>query len=373
MTPPPRVWLLHGARAGDNAQVTALGQALHWPYEIKRLRFHETKAKRRYWITGPSLETLDRAQSDPLVPPWPDLVIAVGRRSVPIGQWIKRQSQKPVRLVQIGRPNADLSLFDLVITTAQYSLRQRENILHLDWPLITLDRAKMKSEAEKWLPKIMHLPRPWIGLIIGGDATPYILDAPTAAGIAANASAKALSAGGALLVTTSPRTSAEAADAIARTLSAPAYFHRFAAGMENPYLAFLALADQLVVTAESVSMLTEACASGKAVETIELPVRTVTKRPLHSRLRRAWRARRHQRGDMALPPDLLDRLYDWVIDRGLTREPRNVTKFLKILYSQGYAVPFGKKADSAPPVAGKPRPDPFSEPTARIRAWFEKP
>ncbi|MGH6886369.1 MAG: ELM1/GtrOC1 family putative glycosyltransferase, partial [Geminicoccales bacterium] len=82
----PRVWLLLGDKRGDNAQVHAIEQALGWRCERKHLEIQEpwTVAKPR---VEASLYHVDLARSDPLEPPWPDLVITIGRRPSMVALW----------------------------------------------------------------------------------------------------------------------------------------------------------------------------------------------------------------------------------------------------------------------------------------------
>ncbi|MFZ0467325.1 MAG: ELM1/GtrOC1 family putative glycosyltransferase, partial [Thiogranum sp.] len=74
----PRVWVLTGHKAGDNAQVIALAEALGWPYVVKRFRYRgwELLTNR---LLGATLAGIDRDASSDLAPPWPDLVITAGR------------------------------------------------------------------------------------------------------------------------------------------------------------------------------------------------------------------------------------------------------------------------------------------------------
>ena len=71
----PQVWILMGHKAGDNAQVLALAEALEWPFAVKHFAY------RRYEVVpnmalGATLAGIDRAQSSSLEAPWPDLVIS---------------------------------------------------------------------------------------------------------------------------------------------------------------------------------------------------------------------------------------------------------------------------------------------------------
>jgi mitochondrial fission protein ELM1 len=127
----PSVWTLTTEKAGDRAQIMTLATALGWPVEEKRLAFNPLYKKNNL-LLGASLKSLDRKGSDRLISPWPDLVIASGRRSVPVARWIRRQAGGRTRLVHIGRPWAPLRLFDLVISTAQYRLPARANVFFPD-------------------------------------------------------------------------------------------------------------------------------------------------------------------------------------------------------------------------------------------------
>ena len=85
---------------------------------------------------------------------------------------------------------------------------------------------------------------------------------------------------GALLVSTSRRTG-DIVDTISEELNASAMLHRWDSDDENPYVGYLALADAIIVTGESVSMCSEACATGKPVY-IFAPHDLIT--PKHGRL-----------------------------------------------------------------------------------------
>jgi len=79
--------------------------------------------------------------------------------------------------------------------------------------------------------------------------------------------------GGTALVTTSPRTRNRVARALGEGLRGAHYFHVWSKDAPNPYRAILALADEFIVTGDSVSMLADACRTGKPVAVFELPMR----------------------------------------------------------------------------------------------------
>ena len=133
MADKPTVWALTGDRVGDNRQVEALAASLEWGFEEKRLAYNRLYGVPN-WVLGPSLGTLRRGGKSALSPPWPNLVIGAGRRSVAPALWIKRQSGGSAKIVRIGRPRAALRHFDLVLTTPQYGLPARHNVVCLPLP-----------------------------------------------------------------------------------------------------------------------------------------------------------------------------------------------------------------------------------------------
>ncbi|PKM13308.1 MAG: nucleoside-diphosphate sugar epimerase [Gammaproteobacteria bacterium HGW-Gammaproteobacteria-3] len=261
----PLVWVLLGEGAGGNAQMLQLAKALGWPYSAKQMRYNRLNHLPNP-LLGASAVTVDRKRSDSLTPPWPDLVIAASRRAAPVARWLKKRSGGRTRLVHLLHTQAPLHHFDLIVTLPQYCLPHPENVLHNTLPLNTLDPERLQRAALNWQPRLAHLPRPWIAVLVGGNSSSYRLDAAIAARLGEHASAAADAAGGSLLLTTSPRTPEAAAAALFSAVNVPAYTYPWRRGdADNPYSGFLALADRFIVTADSASLPAEACATGKPV------------------------------------------------------------------------------------------------------------
>ncbi|MGB5405586.1 MAG: mitochondrial fission ELM1 family protein [Thiogranum sp.] len=254
----PLTWVLTGYKAGDNAQVLALADALGWRYDVKRFNYRKTELLTNR-LLAVTLAGIDKTYSSALSPPWPDLIITAGRRNEPVARWIRKQAGGRTRLVHVGRPWAPLDVFDLIITTPQYFLPDRQNVLKNYLPLHGVMSGRLNEAADAWRQRLAHLPRPCTAVLIGGDSGPFVFTGEKGQRLGQLVNSMALHGGGSLLVTDSARTPGCAFEAFQRELSVPAYIHHWTeAGDANPYLAYLALADQLVVTGESMSMLTEA-------------------------------------------------------------------------------------------------------------------
>lgn len=321
----PTVWCLHGRHAGDNAQIDTFAAALGWPARTHSLRF-SVLSRLPWWLRGAS--RLGFEGSEPaFAPPWPDLIIAAGRRSASVARWIVRQSGGRTRSVLLGRPRAPLAAFDLVVTTPQYGLPVRGNVLHLPAPPAASVTADAR-DIEYWRQRWAALPRPWIGVLAGGDRAPYRLDADAAARLGDAAAALVARRGGSVLASTGPRTAPPATDALFGHLGEAAFRHRYARNQaENPYRALLALADEFIVTGDSASMLAEAAATGKPVAVFELPARhRGAQRLLHWLEQRLGLVERAagSRGT-ARQQNRLGRLYDQLLAAGLVSRARDVS------------------------------------------------
>lgn len=363
----PRVWLLTGYRAGDNAQVLALAEALGWPFEVKHFvyRTYEFLTNR---LLGATLAGVDLGRSDALTPPWPDLIITAGRRNEPIARWIKDRADGRVRLIHLGRSWATPDHFDLIVTTPQYDVPAHPNILQIDAPLHRVTAARLSDAAEGWRSSVAHLPRPLIAVLVGGDSPPYVFDARMAHRLGSDALALARGRNGSIVVATSPRTSQAATSALAAVLAAasdvPNYLYRWTADADgNPYTGYLALADILIVTGDSMSMVAEACATGKPVQIFDMG--------------EGWTRMRSADVAPGVPASVNlaerlrpKRLLHWLLAHWLPRRiRRDIRNILRPLVAQGQASWLGDDL----PAAGAPSSTDLPRAVARAKALFKKP
>jgi len=330
-SPTPRVWVLADNRPGHRTQVMGLAQSLGWKYEVKDLHFTPlNRISNR--LLGASLMGLDRSRSSPLAPPWPDLVIAMGRRAAPVARWIGAQGGAATRLVQLGRKGADSAApFDLSVTCAHFRLPPHARRLVITVPITQVTEDRLREEAARW-QGLFAGSRPHIAVLVGGTTAQHKLNAAAAERLTKDAMAFAKQAGGTLHIVTSRRTGAKATAAIHRVAGADAHVHEWTRdALENPYLGYLALADVLIVTGESESMLAEAAATGKTLYIYPIPERPDTlKRRLGERVL-AWSG----------GGGVFASLCNWLMEGGFVRPPRRLEEMHAALYRAGTANPFG--------------------------------
>jgi len=266
--PPLRVWALLGARAGDNDQVIALAHALGLPFEIKQLEYNRLRSLGPR-LLGPSLISLTRSSRKLiLAEPPPHLTISAGHRSVAVVQALRHRSGGLTRSIHVGFPRISPARFDLVIATPQYPIADHPHLLRIPYAL-TAAATVSPDAADTTLST--ELPRPRRLLVVGGRTLYWTLDEPLFIETLEAMLADATENGGSVLVTTSPRTPAMLAATIARSLdTSPAPSLLTAPGKAPRYLSLLTEVDSIRVTADSVSMISDAIWTGKAVALIPI-------------------------------------------------------------------------------------------------------
>jgi uncharacterized protein len=267
MTARPLCWAMTTGEAGMVSQAMGLAEAVGIATIAKRVGL---RAPWR-WLPGhrcpAPLAGLD-GLSDRLAPPWPDLLITCGRRSVALAIEIRRRSGGRVFTVHIQAPRVPCRYFDLVIVPRHDRL-QGPNVHVSRAALHRITPALLAAEAARLGPGFAALPRPLVAVLVGGTSRAYRLTPAIATRLAKRLAALCRDHGVGLMVTVSRRTGAENT-AILRDHLAGLPCRFWDGAGDNPYFAMLGLADAVIVTADSISMISEACATGKPVHIIEL-------------------------------------------------------------------------------------------------------
>jgi mitochondrial fission protein ELM1 len=268
MTAHPRIWVLLGHRKGDNNQLLALAHGLGLPFETRSMRYNQLRRLPKQ-LLGRGLASVLPSARKWLRPPWPDLVLGIGHRSVPVARYIRHASGGQTKLVQLGHPRLDPGHFDLVITTPQYGLRHSKRVLRLPLAMASPHPKEKATDEEKAF--LDALPRPHRLMVIGGPNRHWRVDERDAAAAARALMERSEQDDGTVIVVGSPRTEPSIRKAVADAIAGSR--HRYVADKMPRYLCLLEDADEIHVTADSVSMLSEAIFTGKPVGMI--PVRRV--------------------------------------------------------------------------------------------------
>ena len=268
-------WVLSDGAAGNENQALALARALGFDADVLRLA---ARAPWRWFAPriGPGAPRAFGADfARRLRGELPRLAIGCGRQAALATRLLKQRGGDAIRCVQILDPRIDPSAFDLVIAPEHDALRGG-NVLVALGALNSIDDAWLERSRADW-PAFASLPGPRTLLLLGGPTRALSLDRGYWRGLAAQVRLLLARDGGSLLVSSSRRSPPWLRDA-ARTAFADipgVQWHGVADG-PNPYAGFLAAADRIVVTPDSVNLLSEACATRVPVW-IHRPVRLAGK------------------------------------------------------------------------------------------------
>lgn len=245
-----RAWALTSGEAGVVSQAVGLAEAVDWPFEVKTVRLRAPWS----FLPGHLCPLVLSGLREPLAANWPDLLITCGRRSVAVSIAIRKASRGRTFTVHIQNPRVPAHLFDIV-APPRHDGMSGENVLSTRGALHRITPAKLEAAATIWRSR---LGRPTVAVLLGGASRAHRFT-PTRAEALADGLARI---DGSIVITPSRRTSMEIVTLLGRRL--PRAWIWDGAG-ENPYLGMLALAEHIVVTEDSASMVSEAASTGKPV------------------------------------------------------------------------------------------------------------
>ena len=253
------VRILSDGRAGHEAQALGIAAALGLHAEVRRI------APRPFYAFFAPFGPPDPRDVSVVAPPWPDIVIAAGRRTIPYLRKLRRLSGRRVFTVYLNRPATGPGTAD-VIVAPRHDGFFAANVVAPITPANRLTPQLLAHLRRAGDPRLADLPRPRVALLVGGDSRHFRYSRASAAALAELA-AGLVAQGAGVMATLSRRTPVRVAVALHAALEgAPAFLWDGSGDGDNPYPAMLAEADHIIVTADSVNMVGEAVATGAPVQ-----------------------------------------------------------------------------------------------------------
>ncbi len=289
--PPLTIWAVSDGRAGIENQVLGLAEAVArrrqativvkrvgWTGRIGRLPWWASPFPRRWLTPDSGIEA-----------PWPDIWIAAGRATLPLSIRMRRWSAGKTFVVQLQDPRAPPQMFDLV-APPRHDRLHGDNIVSITGSPHRITPQRLKAEYARFAKRLDGLPHPRVMAMVGGRSKAFDISPERAAQIAHEIQLPLEQEGGSLLMTFSRRTPDQARALLTARL-------RHLPGMiwdgegDNPYFAFLAAADYVLVTEDSTNMATEAAATGKPVFIMKVDGSSLKFRLFHESLEQQGAAR----------------------------------------------------------------------------------
>ena len=255
-------WSLTSGEAGMRTQARGLAAAV-------ARRVVETQTPGRNDLLAQLRAIAGRPDMTGLTPPWPDLLVTCGRRTVPYALRVRRLSGGRTRLVHVQDPRANRSAFDLIVAMDHDRIPAGGNVIKVGTALHDLTTKVLAEEKECWRDRFEPLGE-FAGVILGGSLRGRDFTISDGLRLIEGLRTMVAGSGLGLAITPSRRTSRDIRALVTGAFEGdPSVFFWDGKG-QNPYRAILGGARRIVVTGDSVSMISEAISTRAPVDVMDL-------------------------------------------------------------------------------------------------------
>jgi mitochondrial fission protein ELM1 len=262
---PTSTWAIAEGYAGLQAQALGLAEAAGLVPEVRTLRpLQPWRSIAPAWWPAP----LSAVAPEALAPPLPELLIGCGGKAAAVLAALRRMA----RAVIVQHPRMNPCRFDLIVAPRHDGLTG-PNVLVTRTAIHRASPARLAEAGAVWAPRLAHLPRPLVAVLVGGSNGRYRLDEAAGRALAKQFAGMMRADRVGLMLTPSRRTDPAVTMFLAERLRPLGAFVWDGEG-ENPYFGMLAHADAIVATIDSMSMLSEAAATGAPLLLATLPGRS---------------------------------------------------------------------------------------------------
>lgn len=278
----PSVWCVADGRAGILNQTKALAAALAETDRAAKLAYLNGDGQSREVILQPeglqlafrpdlwpaALFALPKEQRSLLSPPWPDVWIAAGRRSIPYSRMMREMSGGKTLVVQTQHPKVSLAPFDMVIPPEHDGLTG-PNVFPILGSPVWFSHERI-AEAKQRFGHLTQADGQKVLVTLGGDSKTHRFTEARAAAIEADL--RNLAQGRRFWITVSRRTPGSVRERFRRLAGEvqAGFWEDEQRDGPNPYVAFLSLCDAALVTEDSANMLSDPAFFGKPIHILKL-------------------------------------------------------------------------------------------------------
>lgn len=255
-------WIVSEGLAGLQAQALGLAEAAGLSSELRVLK----PSAPWKWVAAKLWPNPLAAVAGSLAAPLPNLVIGCGGMAGAVLAALRGQS---VQVVQVQNPRMNLRHYDLIIANTHDELTG-PNVVVTRTALHRVTPERLAQESERWFDRLAPFRRPLVAVLLGGSNGRYRLDREIGGRLATDLAAMIRRDNVGVVVTPSRRTDPEVTNLLRDALTPLGGWVWDLTG-DNPYFGMLALADMIVVTQDSVSMISEAAATSVPVMVAPLP------------------------------------------------------------------------------------------------------
>ena len=264
----PLIWTLTDNRPGNNSQVLGVAQYINYPFKRIKVTYNNFFFLRACLGNGSSIgftrDSISLAEE-----PWPDLIISAGRRAAHFASWIKFHSTVSTRLVSIMFPGRRIyNNFDILAIPKHdniFNIKHCSKIIRINGAPSYISDGILEQQKKQFSEIFNDFPKPLIAVLVGGDTKKYKYTMKDTYSFLNIISHFSESLNGTFLLATSRRTSNMMQNILHKGIPNLRHSSIWGQGKLNHYLSYLALADEIIVTGDSITMCSEALSTKKPV------------------------------------------------------------------------------------------------------------
>ncbi|MDP9196359.1 MAG: mitochondrial fission ELM1 family protein [Pseudomonadota bacterium] len=254
-------------KAGTENPCLGLAEAMGLEPVVKRIRLR-TPWRQLSPLLRPGARYSFSPSGDRIQPPWPDILITSGRAAV-MAALAMRQQNPGTFVVHVQDPRISARHFDAVIVHGQDRIRG-PNVIVITGALTRVTPQRLEEAAARFRDSLTGIPSPRVAVLVGGSSRVWRMTPAVMGKLVEQLQALVRDQGVGLMVTASRRTGEENATILRQGLKGLPGTVLWDGQGDNPLFGYLGLADAVIVTGDSISMLSEACSTGKPVYIVDL-------------------------------------------------------------------------------------------------------
>ncbi len=262
-------WIVTEAKAGMISQALGIAEAIGFKKIVTKRACYNLP-----WSLFPANFGLNSPRflskiSDSISPPWPDVLITCGRQALGVSLYIRKQSKGKTFTICTQDPRINLKYFDLVIPMEHDNV-SGSNVIVSKMTPHKVTQAKLDEGKKLHKSFFLQKKKPYLVVLIGGSSNRYKMKTAECQNIIMQLQSILTNSKGSLFITPSRRTPAELIKMIEDKFGNNDRILIIDPTKNNPYFGLLGMADCIFVTDDSVSMVSEACSTGKKVYILPL-------------------------------------------------------------------------------------------------------
>ncbi len=262
-------WVITDGKAGMTSQALGIAEAIGFQKIVTKRCCYDLPWSLFPAYMGFNSPSFLSKSSDSIVSPWPDVLITCGRQALGVSLYVRKQSEGKTFTICVQDPRINCEYFDLVIPM-EHDHISGANVIESKMALHRVTQAKL--EEGKLLHKDLFLKKkkPYLVVLIGGSSHRYNMKSAACRNIVEQLQLILANSKGSLFITPSRRTPAELVKMMNDAFGKNDRVVIVDPAKNNPYFGMLGMAGCIFVTDDSVSMISEACATGKKVYILPL-------------------------------------------------------------------------------------------------------